>query len=111
MNIPETRRWLEERQVQLLNRVKRIAFDVRHAQGLEADFSEQVVQRENDEVLADLDNSVRAEIVQIESALARLDAAKYGICVSCSRPIAASRLKALPYATRCLKCESLLRKG
>ena len=111
MDIPETRRWLQKRQAELLNRVERIAFDVRHSQGLEADFAEQAVQRENDEVLADLDNALRMEIAQIESALARLAAAQYGICDSCNRPIAASRLQTLPYATRCLKCESLVRNG
>jgi DnaK suppressor protein len=97
---------LETRRKDLLGRIERIAKDIRHTSGLEADFAEQAVQLENDDVLAHLDNTTRAEIHQIDSALARLKENRYGICDTCHNPIASNRLGALPYATRCVKCET-----
>jgi DnaK suppressor protein len=42
---------------------------------------------------------------QIEEALERLDAGRYGLCVDCVAEIPARRLQALPFATRCRTCE------
>ena len=105
MNTVATRIRLEERRAELLARLKRITNDVRHSPILEADFEEQAVQLENDDVLANLDAVARLELLQIESAMARLNESQYGLCEACQLPIAAKRLKALPYATRCLACQ------
>jgi DnaK suppressor protein len=43
-------------------------------------------------------------IDQLDAALERLDAGKYGNCVACDRPIASERLRALPFAVRCQPC-------
>ena len=99
---------LEKRRKDLLGRIERITKDVRHTPGLEADFEEQAVQLENDDVLARLDSATRSEMHQIDSALARLNENRYGICEACHKPIASKRLGALPYATRCVKCETRL---
>ena len=42
---------------------------------------------------------------QVDAALDRLDAGRYGRCAECGEEIAAARLKALPFAVRCLDCE------
>ena len=105
MNNSAIRKRLQKRRTELLTRLERITSDVRHSPGLEADFEEQAVQRENDDVLANLDEAVRLELLQIESALARVDEAQYGTCAGCRRPIAATRLEALPYATHCVRCQ------
>lgn len=42
---------------------------------------------------------------QIDDALARLETGRYGRCAECGEEIAAARLKALPFAVRCLDCE------
>ena len=44
-------------------------------------------------------------LVRIEQALARLDDGKYGSCYECAAEIAEPRLRALPFAVRCLPCE------
>ncbi len=44
-------------------------------------------------------------LARIEEALARLDAGQYGACVTCGTDIAERRLRALPFAVRCHKCE------
>jgi RNA polymerase-binding transcription factor DksA len=105
MNKQAIRSRLETRHAQLVERLGRVTKDIRHSSGLEADFAEQVSQRENDEVLAGLDDSIREEIFQIRDALSRIDVAGYGICGVCHQPISGNRLKALPYATRCFGCE------
>ena len=106
MNTSSIEHRLKKRQAELLNRLERITSDVRHVAGLEADFEEQAVQRENDDVLGNLDEAIRLELLQIESAMARLNEAQYGICEACRKPIPAKRLEALPYATRCVACQS-----
>jgi DnaK suppressor protein len=44
------------------------------------------------------------ELAQIESALDKIRRGRYGHCESCDKPIAPTRLKALPYATECIEC-------
>jgi RNA polymerase-binding transcription factor DksA len=38
------------------------------------------------------------------AALARIDAGTFGRCEGCGRPIARTRLDALPYARHCVRC-------
>lgn len=46
----------------------------------------------------------RQRIFILRNVLARVDLPSYGICTRCNRPIPFERLKAIPYATRCLSC-------
>ena len=96
---------LRKRHAELSERLGRIVRDGRHAGGLTPDFEEQAAERENDDVLASLDTTIRSEIRQIEETLERVLGGRYGICVRCGKPIAPSRLEILPYAARCVKCE------
>ena len=90
---------------QLRSRLEHIAKDGRHAGGLSADFEEQAVERENDQVLGTLDATTQSEILQIESAVERIAGGRYGICEHCRKIIEPKRLEALPYAARCVACE------
>ncbi len=56
--------------------------------------------------LARLSETQRREILQIDAALARLDAGEYGVCRDCGAEIDPRRLRALPYATLCTECAS-----
>ncbi|MBW3543931.1 MAG: TraR/DksA family transcriptional regulator [Planctomycetes bacterium] len=42
---------------------------------------------------------------QVQSALERIEEGEFGRCVDCGGEIAAERLKAIPYAARCVECE------
>lgn len=42
---------------------------------------------------------------QVNDALAKFDQGTYGLCEVCGDTIDRARLKALPYATLCLKCQ------
>ena len=100
------RRELEARLADIQQRLAKISLDRRHAnQPLNADFEEQAIELENDQVLDALDNQIRAEMKQIEKTLAQMDEGAYGKCEECGKPIAEKRLAALPYATRCIGCE------
>src|SRR4051812_32554376 len=47
-------------------------------------------------------NSIRQ---QLDEALQQLDQGTYGICEDCGQPINAQRLKAVPFARRCVACQ------
>ncbi len=44
-------------------------------------------------------------IARIDGALARLEAGQYGRCTNCGDEISEARLRALPFAVRCVECE------
>ncbi len=54
--------------------------------------------------VAALLRDARAELVEVEAALRRLDDGSYGRCVVCGDEIAAARLHARPAATTCIRC-------
>ena len=58
-------------------------------------------------LLESLDGTVR----QIDAALARLSTGAYGHCDVCSEPIPLARLRAVPFATRCVPCQSAKEDG
>jgi RNA polymerase-binding protein DksA len=72
-----------------------VAFDEEYADSGTATF-----ERERDESLTD---NARDLLRKIEKALARMDEGTYGLCERCGKPIEKARLKALPYATLCIK--------
>jgi DnaK suppressor protein len=45
------------------------------------------------------------ELDQIEHALDRIREGRYGVCESCGAKIPIARLQALPYATKCVRCQ------
>jgi len=49
---------------------------------------------------------VRHHLLEVDAAVARLDAGTYGVCEGCGRPIGAARLEALPAARSCMPCAS-----
>lgn len=52
-----------------------------------------------------------AELEAIDTALKRLDAGTYGVCVDCSQPIAQPRLLATPEVSRCIACQEISEHG
>ena len=96
---------LLERREQLNQRIHRITQDVMHADGpLPSDFSEQAVERENEEVMDALGEAGRQELRQINRTLARIDQGQYGICAACGASIPDARLKILPHSEFCVDC-------
>lgn len=96
---------LTDKYAELSLRLNRIQSDrMRAEQPLEPDFSEQAVQRENDEVLDRLQSATAADLAQVTHAIARLDTGAYGVCEVCGETIEKERLRAVPQATSCSGC-------
>lgn len=66
-----------------------------------ADSSQVTAERGESEALA---ASLTAKLVDVEHALAKMDAGTYGTCESCHGPIAEPRLEAMPTARYCMDC-------
>jgi len=62
-----------------------------------------------DVAIAEIERDI-AELVAIDAALARLDAATYGQCTDCGAVINADRLAHSPEAARCLRCQQNLER-
>jgi DnaK suppressor protein len=63
------------------------------------------VDREQEEMQSHLAAAESRELRDIENALARIRAGDYGICAVCGKRIPVIRLRAIPYATLCIKCQ------
>lgn len=48
----------------------------------------------------------RIELERIERAILRIESGAYGKCETCEKVIPMPRLKAIPWATRCIICQS-----
>ena len=48
----------------------------------------------------------RRSVVELISALKRIDEGVYGICEDCGKPISEKRLLAAPAATQCIECKA-----
>ena len=57
------------------------------------------------ELAAMLGQGVRVHLMDIDAALARIDAGRYGHCEECGEEIDPERLEALPRARRCMPCQ------
>ena len=68
------------------------------------DSGEQAVERENDEVVAELESEAGKELQQVQDAIQRIKKGKYHECSKCGGEIAPERLDAIPYTTVCIGC-------
>jgi DnaK suppressor protein len=77
--------------------------DTEHAGALEdGEAAEVDVQQDIELALVQM----RVETIErIDAALARLEAGQYGLCTECGADISEARLRALPFAVRCVDCE------
>ena len=55
-----------------------------------------------------LASNERELLAEIDEALHRLEDGSFGQCTMCHKPIAVTRLKALPHVKTCLKCQEQL---
>jgi DnaK suppressor protein len=96
---------LIDRKKTLETRVTAIDNDVSHKNApLSADWSEQAVERENEEVLEALGNASLEEISHINRALQRIENGTYFECQSCGENINQQRLKLIAFTDLCASC-------
>ena len=63
------------------------------------------------EFALNLASSEHDSLFEVDEALRRIANGTYGQCEECPKPIEKPRLKALPFARLCLKCQSLAEHG
>jgi DnaK suppressor protein len=59
---------------------------------------------ERSQVIAVL-RALRSNLLDVERAVAKMDAGTYGICERCGQRISYERLEALPWAVLCIDCK------
>ena len=69
-----------------------------------ANFSEQIKQTENDQLVRALEEEGLDELRHINNALQRLETGDYLRCSSCGGQIGEQRLSAIPFADQCIGC-------
>lgn len=97
---------LQKLREELLGRIERTHKHIHERDEVSANFSEQSIERSNDEVIMQLDAEGREELRLIEDALERIEADEYGQCQECGNDVAPARLEAIPYARLCINCAS-----
>lgn len=106
-NTPQIKRLLLERRAGLEQRRERVERDAGHRNDpLVSDFSDQAIQRQNDQTLAAIGAAAELELAGIDAALERIEQGLYGACQACGEPIEPARLQAVPYAVLCADCAS-----
>jgi DnaK suppressor protein len=75
------------------------------------DLADQASDSYDRELAFGLSEAERSRLEEVEDALNRISAKKYGICEICKKPISSSRLKALPFAKLCVECKAKEERG
>jgi len=96
---------LEERRREIQDRLR----SLRETMPLEASQTADAEEQSVNDFVRDIDwalTQMKAEsLAQIDQAILRLREGNYGTCEECEEEIAAARLKALPFATLCIRCQ------
>lgn len=108
MNTTVATKTLSQLQTELEDRLKRLADSVGRSEPLAKDSGEQAVELENVEVKDGLQREALQQLTLVNHALQRIQNDQYGICIDCNEAVAETRLKAIPYAERCIECETEL---
>lgn len=58
-----------------------------------------------------LEDRLKKDLKEIETALKKIKKGTYGICENCRKPIGEKRLEAKPQAVYCVTCEGELERG
>ncbi len=98
----EIEKRLSERKSELEKLLDRVETSARRK--LDKGFEEQAIQRQNEEVLTALDDSLNDELEQVNEALFMIEQGIYGKCVSCGEDISEKRLLAVPHTSLCINC-------
>jgi DnaK suppressor protein len=107
-NADAVKQALQRRRRVILETSRRADAEIDSLRSAERDpeFEEGAQSEHEQFTLSRLSEVQRREILQIDAALARIEAGEYGVCRDCGNDIDARRLSALPYAVLCTECAS-----
>ncbi len=105
----ELKKYLISKKDELSSRIEKLKIErSRDGNPISADFEEQAVEREGEDVLDEIKRIAHSELNDINIALERLEAGTYGICAECGEDIPLARLKIVPMAKYCTDCQEFL---
>jgi DnaK suppressor protein len=97
----------------IINRVKQAESDGRETDSdREAqDLADKAANSYTKELLFSKSSSDRQFLQMIEEALERIKDGTFGECENCEEPIGTRRIKAVPWARLCIRCQELVEQG
>ena len=105
----ELKKLLQEMKKEKTSEIKQNAADLesvdnfRHDAG---DFADTATTIYDKEMHFELTEKNKQVLMDIDEALIKIEKGKYGKCEKCSKDISIERMKALPFAKKCIKCQS-----
>lgn len=107
--LPDLRAMLEEQRRFRLEQLSQLNDQYQQSQvelaGRHIDSLDTSADNARVEVSAAVEAAAHLALDDIEAALARMDAGRYGYCAQCDRPIPVERLFAIPQAPLCMHCQ------
>jgi len=101
---------LQERRNEITGQVNHLEQDLREEiadnQNVPGDMADHGSGELNQHLSVTLMENDRIELERIEKAILRIEVGNYGQCEVCEKTIPMARLKAIPWATRCIGCQS-----
>jgi DnaK suppressor protein len=95
--IKECRSKLLQSKAEILNRVKEARNDLNHEDSKGGDEADQTVRVLAEAEFLNLHERLRNQLLEIESALGRIENGTFGICEETEEPIEPERLRAIPW--------------
>ena len=107
MDLEQIKSELMSTKAEIESRLERTHKHIYHKdEPVSANFSEQIKQTENDQLVRALEEEGQEELKQINLALKRLEEGEYLECSACGGDIGEQRLLAIPYTSLCINCAS-----
>ncbi len=105
-DVERVRSWLQRRRRLILETSRRAAADIDELRGAQRvqELEESSQSEQAQRGLELLGEVARRELGQIDAALQRLEAGRYGTCRSCGEDIDEARLEVLPFVLDCAPC-------
>jgi DnaK suppressor protein len=75
------------------------------------DIADKAANSYTKEFLFSLSNTERDLLQQVDDALVRIEARRYGVCAVCEEDMNTKRLEAVPWARLCLSCQEKQESG
>jgi RNA polymerase-binding protein DksA len=101
---------LQKRRNEITGQVNHLEQDLREEiadnQNMPGDMADHGSGELNQHLSVTLMENDRIELERIERAISRIEQGNYGQCEVCQKSIPMPRLKAIPWATRCISCQS-----
>lgn len=101
--ISECRQKLVLMKEDILNRIRGSKLEISVHDKMSGDEVDQTLAQAIENEFALKQNRMRTQLIEIETALARIQRGEFGICEETSEPIEVERLLALPYTRLCIE--------